>query len=235
MASPTGLFPTCPRRTSTDLPSCSAAPRPTSEAIRARFASRPIRCRGSMDDAASAARFEVPTPPAASSFRNFKSKSGVRTIYLLVPLCFRSSCCHVSRTSEAGHLRDAGHRRCRVALPALFGLLAPPAAVGAAAFFFGGFYSVAAPAEDPAFVKWALIRVRMASIDRHATDQPPAKLDDPALVEAGARAFATRGCVNCHGAPGVEGAKFSEGVWPAPHGLNDVVDHHRHVELSRID
>ncbi len=31
-------------------------------------------------------------PLAASSFRNFKSKSGTRIIYLLVPLCFRSSC-----------------------------------------------------------------------------------------------------------------------------------------------
>src|SRR5262249_39127200 len=31
-------------------------------------------------------RFEVPTPPAASSFRNLKSKSGTRIICLLVPL-----------------------------------------------------------------------------------------------------------------------------------------------------
>src|SRR5215510_9203763 len=37
-------------------------------------------------------RFEVPTPPAASPFRNFKSKAGTRSAYLLVPLCFRSSC-----------------------------------------------------------------------------------------------------------------------------------------------
>src|SRR6266545_5772190 len=37
-------------------------------------------------------RFEVPTPPAANSVRNFKSKSGTRIIELLVPLCFRSSC-----------------------------------------------------------------------------------------------------------------------------------------------
>src|SRR5262249_11495144 len=37
-------------------------------------------------------RFEVSTTPAASSLRNFKSKSGTRTIYLPVPLCFRSSC-----------------------------------------------------------------------------------------------------------------------------------------------
>src|SRR5215467_4990295 len=31
-------------------------------------------------------RFEVPTPAAANSFRNFKSKSGTRIICLLVPL-----------------------------------------------------------------------------------------------------------------------------------------------------
>src|SRR5258706_868922 len=42
-------------------------------------------------------RFEVPTPPAASLFRNFKSKSGTRIITLLVPLCFPSSCQRVPR------------------------------------------------------------------------------------------------------------------------------------------
>src|SRR5215467_10377286 len=42
-------------------------------------------------------RFEFPTPPAASSFRNFKSKSGTRIICLLVPPCFRSSCERVPR------------------------------------------------------------------------------------------------------------------------------------------
>src|SRR5262245_449685 len=37
-------------------------------------------------------RFDVPTPPAANSFRNVKSKSGTRIINLLVPVRFRSSC-----------------------------------------------------------------------------------------------------------------------------------------------
>src|SRR5882672_1469371 len=36
-------------------------------------------------------------PSAATSVRNFKSKSGTRTIELLVPLCFRSSCQGVLR------------------------------------------------------------------------------------------------------------------------------------------
>src|SRR5262249_41627172 len=42
-------------------------------------------------------RFEVPASPAANSSRNFKSTSGTSIIYLLVPLCFRSSCQGVLR------------------------------------------------------------------------------------------------------------------------------------------
>jgi len=109
-------------------------------------------------------------------------------------------------------------------LLAVIGLLAILAAIGAAVLFFGGFYSVAATAEDPGFVNWALIRVRMASINRHAAEQPPDPLDNPALVQAGARAFAERGCVNCHGAPGAEWAKFSEGLRPDPPDLKDLVN-----------
>jgi hypothetical protein len=116
-------------------------------------------------------------------------------------------------------------------LLALIGFLAIVVALAAAAYFFGGFYSVAATAEDPAIVKWALIKVRMASIGRHATDAPPIPLDDPANVQAGARAFAARGCTNCHGGPGVEWAKFSEGLNPDPPDLKDVVKERQPGEL----
>src|SRR5258706_5508213 len=47
--------------------------------------------------ASSAADLKFLHRPAASSFRNFKSKSGTRIITLLVPLCFRSSCQRVPR------------------------------------------------------------------------------------------------------------------------------------------
>src|SRR5258706_12753172 len=47
--------------------------------------------------ASSAADLKFLHRPAASSFRNFKSKSGTRIIKLLVPLCFRSSCQRVPR------------------------------------------------------------------------------------------------------------------------------------------
>ena len=114
---------------------------------------------------------------------------------------------------------------------ALIGALAIVVGIGAATFFFGGFYSVAGTAEDPAIVTWALTRVRNASIDRYAHDQPPASINDPASVQAGAKAFAALGCVNCHGAPGVTWAKFSEGLHPDPPDLKEVVDHRTPAQL----
>jgi hypothetical protein len=105
----------------------------------------------------------------------------------------------------------------------LTGLVAIVVGIGAGVFFFGGFFSVAANHPDPNIVNWALVHVREASIARHATDQPPASLDDPALVQAGARAYVQSGCISCHGGPGVEPAKFSEGLNPAPN-LKEVID-----------
>jgi mono/diheme cytochrome c family protein len=108
---------------------------------------------------------------------------------------------------------------------AVIGALAILVGVGAAAFFFGGFYSVAGTAGDPTAVTWALTRLRTVSINRHAGDQPPAsiKLGDAATMQAGARQFAEHGCATCHGAPGVAWAKFSEGLHPDPPDLKDVV------------
>ena len=107
-------------------------------------------------------------------------------------------------------------------LLAVIGVLAVILAISAGVFFFGGYYSVSAQQEDPPIVKWALQQVRTASIDHHAIFSPPKPLDDPALVKAGARAFAERGCANCHGGPGVGWAKFSEGLQPGPPDLKDV-------------
>src|SRR3954451_16568826 len=81
---------------------------------------------------------------------------------------------------------------------AIIGLLAILVGVASAVYFFGGYYNVAGTAEEPAIVKWALVKVRQASVAQHAKDSPPASLDNPATVQAGARAFSERGCVNCH-------------------------------------
>jgi mono/diheme cytochrome c family protein len=109
-------------------------------------------------------------------------------------------------------------------LLAFIGALAIVVGIGAAIFFLGGFYSVAGTAEDPAIVRWALIQVRTASINRHADDQPPSSINDAKNVEAGAKAFAAYGCANCHGAPGVTWMKYSEGLQPDPPDLKKVVD-----------
>ena len=106
----------------------------------------------------------------------------------------------------------------------VIGALAIILAIAAAVYFFGGYYNVAATQPEGGIVAWTLEQVRTASIDRHATEQPPIPLDDMATIEAGARAFAARGCVNCHGGPGVTWAKFSEGLRPDPPDLKDVAN-----------
>ena len=110
---------------------------------------------------------------------------------------------------------------------AFIGLLAIVVAIAAVGFFFGGFYNVAASEEDPQIVTWALPKVREASIDRHSAGLRPPQgmsLDDQAVIQAGAKAFSQRGCTNCHGGPGVEWAKFSEGLHPDPPELKEVAD-----------
>jgi cytochrome c553 len=116
-------------------------------------------------------------------------------------------------------------------LLSLIGALAIVVGIAAAVYFFGGFYSVAATQEDPALVHWALIKVRMASVAKHATDAPPPGFDAPANVQAGAKAFRARGCTNCHGGPGVEWAKFSEGLRPDPPDLKEVVNDRAPAQL----
>ena len=107
-------------------------------------------------------------------------------------------------------------------LLAIVGALAIVLAIGAAVFFFGGFFNVAENVANPAPVDWALSTVRAASVARHASEAPPApgNLADPATIRAGAHAYATIGCVHCHGGPpDANWSKFSEGLVPIPADL----------------
>ena len=120
-------------------------------------------------------------------------------------------------------------------LLAFIGFLAIVGAIAGAVFFMGGFYSVAATGEDNDYIhtatKWVIEQTRDASIARHATETPPASLDDTTTVQAGARAFNERGCVHCHGAPGVMWLKFSEGLNPDPPDLKDLPDEREPKDL----
>ena len=116
-------------------------------------------------------------------------------------------------------------------LLALIGALGLIGAVVAAGFFFGGFYSVAGTAYEPDIVKSILLRVRTASIARHAKDPVPANIEEPATIQAGAKMFLAQGCTSCHGGPGVGWAKFSEGLHPDPPDLKEVVNDRTPAEL----
>lgn len=105
---------------------------------------------------------------------------------------------------------------------ALIGVVSILIGLALGAYFFGGFYNVAASTEDHGPVAWALIRIRSASIARRARAQPPFSLDDPVAIRDGARHFARYGCVHCHGAPGAKWAKFSEGLNPGPPDLSEI-------------
>ena len=68
---------------------------------------------------------------------------------------------------------------------AVIGALAIVIAVGAAVFFFGGYFNVAASEPNPGIVNWALVKVRMASIDHRARLASPVDVDSPEVVRAG--------------------------------------------------
>ncbi|HZV20416.1 MAG TPA: c-type cytochrome, partial [Hyphomicrobiales bacterium] len=115
----------------------------------------------------------------------------------------------------------------------LIGVLALLAAGAGVVYFFGGFYNVASTSGDSGPVSWALAHIRAASVERHARSAgaPPFSLDDASAVQAGAKAFAARGCVSCHGAPGAEWAKFSEAVRPDPPDLKDIAKERTPAEI----
>ena len=107
---------------------------------------------------------------------------------------------------------------------AAIGAIGIVVAITASIYLFGGFYNIAASVEDAGIVEWALVRIRDASINRHASEPPPIKIDDAETIQAGAREFAERGCANCHGAPGIDWSKFAEGLNPSPPDLKEEAD-----------
>jgi mono/diheme cytochrome c family protein len=111
------------------------------------------------------------------------------------------------------------------------GALAIAAAIAAPIYLFGGFLDIAANRPHFDIVTWSLEKIRMASIARHATEQPTVTLEDPAIVQAGAREFSEHGCVNCHGAPGATWAKFSEGMTPSPPDLAEIAKERTPAEI----
>jgi mono/diheme cytochrome c family protein len=107
---------------------------------------------------------------------------------------------------------------------AAIGAIAIVVVIAAGVYLFSGFYNVAASVEDAGIVEWALVRIRDASMNRHASEPSPIKLDDLETIQTGAREFAEHGCANCHGAPGIDWSKFAEGLNPSPPDLKEEAD-----------
>jgi hypothetical protein len=104
-------------------------------------------------------------------------------------------------------------------LLAFIGAIAILGVVAAAVCLFCGFYNVAVGDRSQGIIDHALVRIREASISRHAGGPPPFALDDPQIIQAGARGFAQHGCYECHGAPGVDRKPFGRAMNPGPPGL----------------
>jgi hypothetical protein len=66
----------------------------------------------------------------------------------------------------------------------IVGLLTILGAIFAAVFLFGGFFNVAASQMDSDIVNRMLENMPEASVARHASDQPPASLENAAMVQA---------------------------------------------------
>jgi mono/diheme cytochrome c family protein len=116
-------------------------------------------------------------------------------------------------------------------LLALIGAIAIVVAIAVPIYFFGGFLNVSASEPHFDIVAWSLDHIRKASVSRHATDKPAISLDDPAVVQAGAKTFSDLGCASCHGAPGGTWMKFSEGLNPSPAELKEVGQERTPAEL----
>ncbi len=87
-------------------------------------------------------------------------------------------------------------------------------AVALAAYVYLGGYDVAADVPHTRFVYWFLEKVRERSVSARARHvQVPARLADPATVEAGAGLYAEM-CAGCHLAPGMETTEISRGLYP---------------------
>lgn len=84
----------------------------------------------------------------------------------------------------------------------------------AGAFIYTGVYSIGADAPHWKWVYNTLDTLRDRAITHHARDiVPPADLNSPKRIEAGAGLYAEM-CTGCHLGPGVEKSEMSQGLYP---------------------
>jgi mono/diheme cytochrome c family protein len=93
------------------------------------------------------------------------------------------------------------------------------AAAGAVAFVYSGIYDVSASQPDNAIVAWAVHETSDHSVDaRMDANHEPRDLDQPQNIQAGGHVFGEN-CVVCHGGPGLEPTRVTQGLNPQPPNL----------------
>jgi mono/diheme cytochrome c family protein len=82
-----------------------------------------------------------------------------------------------------------------------------------------GAYNISAQKPSNAFDRLA-DWVKVRSVSHHAAAERAAASKDPAAVAKGMEHYASN-CLPCHGAPGLEGMEFEEGMSPAPPAIDE--------------
>ncbi len=101
------------------------------------------------------------------------------------------------------------------------------AAIG---FAYSGFYDVSASSPHSGPIEWLLSTTSHASVERYAKDIDVPKLDEDALVVAGATDFNAM-CVRCHSAPGQQPSALAQGLNPPAPDLAESAGHLAPAEL----
>lgn len=94
-------------------------------------------------------------------------------------------------------------------------------AAGLGAFVWSGVYNIGA--DDPHYkpTTMLLTQLRERSIDARSRNLQIPRLDDPARIRQGAANYNSM-CAGCHLAPGGEATEISQGLYPAPPGLDQL-------------
>ena len=105
-------------------------------------------------------------------------------------------------------------------------------AAGAAIVIGTGVYNVGMNNHDNALVNQVIETTVKKSVQKHAQGIAEPPLADTALINLGAREY--RGCIGCHGAPGVHAGPISKGLWPEAPDLSKTANEWTPSELYWI-
>jgi cytochrome c553 len=114
--------------------------------------------------------------------------------------------------------KDAGTSRLQ-RLGVAFGVVFATLFIGAAVFVLSGTYNIAAGRDHLSVTTWLLEVVRDRSIAVRTTSIDTPDLDDPDLIELGARHYRAA-CTFCHGTPGTAKNPVVAQMLPAPPDLS---------------